>query len=359
MQNEFSPKKIKEILDTYVVGQEKAKKTLSVALYNHAKRTAIINKCKDQNTEPPVIDKSNVILIGPSGCGKTHLVKTLAKIYNVPCCICDATCLTESGYVGYDVETVLGKLYEAANGNIELAQNGIIFIDEIDKKAAKYERNTSITRDVSGEGVQQALLKLIEGNEVEFQPGKRMHPDKPNLKMKTDNILFIFSGAFPGIENIIRTRITHGTEKQIRINGIADKTETKDYTYNDLICHTTSEDLIEYGLIPEFVGRIPVICNTKQLTKEELCKVLTEPKDAIIRQYQFLMKERDNVDLEFTKEALELIAEYALKAKTGARSLRSAIEGIMLEPMYNIGENEKVTITPDLIKKYFDQTTKA
>ena len=177
--------------------------------------------------------------------------------------------------------------------------------------------------------------------------------------MKTDNILFIFSGAFPGIENIIRTRITHGTEKQIRINGIADKAETKDYTYNDLICHTTSEDLIEYGLIPEFVGRIPVICNTKQLTKEELCKVLTEPKDAIIRQYQFLMKERDNVDLEFTKEALELIAEYALKAKTGARSLRSAIEGIMLEPMYNIGESEKVTITPENIKKYFDQTTKA
>lgn len=355
----MNPKKIKEILDRYVIGQDEAKKTLSVALYNHVKRTQLIQKYKDAGKEPPKIDKSNVILIGPSGCGKTHLVKTLAKIYKAPCCICDATCLTEAGYVGSDVETVLAKLYDAANGNIEEAQRGIVFIDEIDKKASKYRRNTSITRDVSGEGVQQALLKLIEGNEVEFQPGNiRKHPKQETIKIKTDNILFIFSGAFPDIEKIIQKRLNHGEQKKISINGISEHNHNKKFTYNQLISAVTSDDLREYGLIPEFVGRVPIICNTKQLTKEELCKVLTEPQDSIIKQYKLLFKENDNVDLKFDQTALEEIAEHAIKEKTGARSLRSELEGILLEPMYNINENQEITITRDKVKEYYQKTEK-
>lgn len=358
-KNNMNPKKIKEILDRYVIGQDDAKKTLAVALYNHVKRTQLIQRFKEAGKQPPNIEKSNVILIGPSGCGKTHLVKTLAKIYKAPCCICDATCLTEAGYVGSDVETVLSKLYEQAKGNIEEAERGIIFIDEIDKKASKYRRNTSITRDVSGEGVQQALLKLIEGNEVEFQPGnERKHPDKPRMKMRTDNILFIFSGAFPGIEQIIQKRINPGAKKTITINGVTEHNEDKKFDYNQLISSVTSEDLKEYGLIPEFVGRVPVICNTKQLTKEELCKVLTEPQDAIIKQYQLLLKENDNVKLDFEQTALEEIAEHALKAKTGARSLRSELESILLEPMYNIEKNQKITITQEQIKEYYQKIEK-
>lgn len=361
MTQKITPKKIKEILDRYVIGQESAKKTLAVALYNHVKRNNIIEKIKhnpEMRNKIGTIDKSNVIIVGPSGCGKTHLVKSLSKIYKAPCCVYDATCLTEAGYVGTDVETVLSKLYEAADGNMELAERGIVFIDEIDKKASKYKRNTSITRDVSGEGVQQAFLKMIEGNEVEFQPGrKRMHPEQETLKMRTDNILFIFSGAFPGIEDIVKKRICPNQKKQVRINGVKETEKPKELSYNELIDKITSEDLKEYGLIPEFVGRIPVICNTKQLTKEELCKVLTEPKDAIVKQYQALFAE-DGTKLIFETEALEEIAKHAIKNKTGARSLRSELEGILLEPMYENTGKPEIKITKEQIREFYNKTDK-
>jgi len=354
----LKPKNIKRKLDEYVIGQESAKKTLSVAIYNHVKRLNMLQR------EPGLeLDKSNVILVGPSGCGKTHLIKNLAKLFKLPYCICDATSMTESGYVGADVETVLQKLYYAAGEDVQLAERGIVFIDEIDKKAGKNRTNSSITRDVSGEGVQQALLKLIEGNEVDVQlTGERRNPYSDTVTINTSNILFIVSGAFPGIEEIIRRRLNAGGKQNtIQLHGIRENdeaNEVEELTYNQLIQQLKAEDLQEFGLIPEFVGRIPVICAVNQLSADELCRILTEPKNAIIKQYQLLLKE-DGVDLRFTKEALKTIAEQAIVNKTGARSLRGQLEQLLLEPMFNLEEGtEKLTITKRDVDTFYKRINK-
>lgn len=346
ISNNINPHEIKNFLDQYVIGQDEAKKVLSVAIFNHIQRLQLKIAYPDL-----VLDKSNVIIVGPSGCGKTHIIKTLAKLYNLPYCICDATSLTESGYVGADVETVLQKLYYASGENIELAEKGIVFIDEIDKKASKNKINTSITRDVSGEGVQQALLKLIEGNEIEVQlSGERRHPYTETITMNTENILFIMSGAFPGIEKMIEKRVFKTKTKQVIINGTA-TANRKERNYNEVIPYIEAEDLQNFGLIPEFVGRLPIITYVKKLTEKQLCDILTEPKNSIISQYQTIF-EVNNKKLEFQKDALETIANIAIKTNTGARNLRSLLEKILLEPMYNIYDNKKsVKITKENVIK--------
>lgn len=347
------PKEIKKKLDEYVIGQDNAKKTLAVAMYNHVKRLKMLERNPDLE-----LDKSNVILVGPSGCGKTHLIKNLAKLFNLPYCICDATSMTESGYVGADVETVLQKLYFAANEDIKLAERGIVFIDEIDKKAGKNRTNTSITRDVSGEGVQQALLKLIEGNSVDVQlTGERRNPYSDTVSIDTSNILFIVSGAFPGIEEIIRRRLNAGGHSNtIALHGVKETDQgqaVEEMSYNELIQQLRAQDLQEFGLIPEFVGRIPVICAVNQLSVDELCRILTEPKNAIIKQYQLLLAE-DGVELRFTKDALKTIAEQAIINKTGARSLRGQLEQILLEPMFNLEPGvTKLTIGKRDVDNYY------
>lgn len=348
LKAKINPKEIKKYLDRYIVGQDQAKKVLSVAIFNHIQRLQLKTAYPDL-----VLDKSNVLIIGPSGSGKTHLIKTLAKLFNLPYCICDATSLTESGYVGADVETVLQKLYYASNGNISLAEKGIVFIDEIDKKASKNKINTSITRDVSGEGVQQALLKLIEGNNIEVQlSGERRHPYNETVTINTENILFIMSGAFPGIDKIIEKRIFKSDKNRVKINGIK-VTSTNEKNYNELIKYINAEDVQNFGLIPEFIGRLPVITYVNKLTEEELCRILTEPKNSIVSQYQTIF-ESNNKKLEFQEEALKEIAKIALKTNTGARNLRSLLEGILLEPMYNICDNNlKIEISENDVKKYY------
>ena len=327
----LSPKEIKDILDKYVIGQEEAKKTLAVAVYNHYKR---INNEEDNNDVE--IQKSNVLLLGPTGCGKTLLAQTLAKILNVPFAIADATTLTEAGYVGEDVENILLKLIQAADYDIELAEKGIIYIDEIDKITRKSE-NPSITRDVSGEGVQQALLKIVEGTTASVPPqGGRKHPHQEFLQINTENILFICGGAFEGLDKIIKDRIG---EKSIGFGAkVESKKEVDKYKIYEQIL---PQDLLKFGLIPEFVGRLPIVTTLRELDRETLIRIVTEPKNALVKQYKKLF-EYDNVELEFEKEALELIVDKAIERNTGARGLRSIIEDIMRDIMFDIPSNPKI-----------------
>ena len=339
-----TPEEIRKILDEYVIGQEEAKKTLSVAVYNHYKR--INSEEETTKTDDVEIQKSNVLLLGPTGCGKTFLAQTLAKILKVPFAIADATTLTEAGYVGEDVENILLKLIQAADYDVQKAEKGIVYIDEIDKISRKSE-NPSITRDVSGEGVQQALLKIIEGTVASVPPqGGRKHPHQEFIQINTSNILFICGGAFEGLEKIIGDRIG---KKSIGFgaNVKSQKEIDKYMIYENLL----PQDLLKFGLIPEFVGRLPIIATLRELDRKALIDIMTKPKNALVKQYKKLL-EIDGVELDFKKEALEAIVDKAIERKTGARGLRSIMEETMRDVMYEIPSNPKIvkcTITEETV----------